>query len=170
MEIMCRGKWIEMVNDDGWEYYRRIRGATAVIIPAMVGNNYILVEQYRKPIQTTCLEWAAGLVGDHDENEHPETAGLRELIEETGYEAVEHFFLDMPQVSSPGASSEKFYFLLCPKCKKIAAGGGIAGEEDITTHIVPAEQIIEFLEEKAHEGIAIDSKIYAGIELLKVYG
>ena len=169
MEIMCRGKWIEMVNDDGWEYYRRIRGATAVIIPAMVGDNYILVEQYRKPIQSTCIEWAAGLVGDIEEGEHPETAGLRELVEETGYEATKHFFLDMPQVSSPGASSESFFFLLCPQCKKIAAGGGVDGE-DIITHIIPEEQIIEFLEEKAHEGIAIDSKIYAGIHLLKVYG
>lgn len=168
MEIMYRGKWMELVNDDGWEYSRRVIGKTAVIIPAMVGDNYIFVEQYRKPLQANCIEWAAGLVGDHDENESAEVAGLRELVEETGYEAVDHFYMDNPMVSSPGGSSEKIFFLLCPNCKKIAEGGGVSGE-DITTHIVPKGEVVEWMEAKAHEGVVLDSKIYSGLQLLQIY-
>ena len=54
----------------------------SVIIPK-IGNNYILIRQYRPSWRSTVLEFPAG-VADH-KDEEPTITALRELQEETGY-------------------------------------------------------------------------------------
>ena len=170
MESLYKGKWTEMVNDGGWEYLRRIKGAAAVIIPAMtIEGQYIFVEQYRKPAYGNCIEWAAGLIGDEDINESVVSAAERELMEETGFEStIDTQFVDISFVASPGALEEKIYFVLCPLCKKVGNGGGI-DDENITVHIIEKNEVVEWLEEQAHEGKIIDSKIFSGMQLLEIY-
>lgn len=170
MEVVYRGKWIEMINDDGWEYHNYVRGSSSVIIPSMtIDGKYIFVEQYRKPLQSACIEWAAGIVGDENENESVLDAAKRELLEETGFVSTMNTqFIDMPMAASPGASSAKVYFVLCPLCKKVADGGGI-DNEDIIIHIIEKNEVVEWLEEQAYEGKCVDSKVYTGIQLLEFY-
>ncbi len=56
------------------------------IIPLTTENEVILIRQYRHGIRDLTLEIPGGLVEGQDS---PERAGIRELREETGYEASE---------------------------------------------------------------------------------
>lgn len=80
------------------------KGASA-IIAINEKNEIILVKQYRKAVEDFLYELPAGLINVAEE---PIECALRELREETGYEAqtitkIYEFY------SSPGFSNEKIY-------------------------------------------------------------
>lgn len=86
----------------------------AVVVVARDGSELVMVEQYRPPIEQLCLELPAGIVDDDDHTEAVEhadtpgglspsvdvppgvfeTAGQRELREETGTVPHETVFLE----------------------------------------------------------------------------
>jgi ADP-ribose pyrophosphatase len=77
-------------------------GAVAVLAEPEPGK-LVLVEQFRKPVEQTLFEIPAGKL---EPGENPQSAAIRELREETGYEAssvqlVYKFF------TSPGFADEK---------------------------------------------------------------
>lgn len=77
----------EVELETGQRAHREIvrhRGAVAVIAVHPDGS-LLFVRQFRKPVEQIMLEVVAGLL---DENEKPEAAAVRELHEETGYEAL----------------------------------------------------------------------------------
>lgn len=53
-------------------------------------NNVLMVRQYRKPYEEVVLEIPAGKL---EKGENPDSAGLRELREETGYTAHKYQFI-----------------------------------------------------------------------------
>jgi 8-oxo-dGTP pyrophosphatase MutT (NUDIX family) len=55
------------------------------VVPVTESGQILLVRQYRHGIDAETLEIPGGVI---DQNEKPEAAGLRELREETGYEAA----------------------------------------------------------------------------------
>jgi 8-oxo-dGTP pyrophosphatase MutT (NUDIX family) len=72
----------------------------------------LIVEQFRPPMGQLTAEFPAGLI---DKNESPETAALRELLEETGY--VGESCKIIPQVSrqacmSPGVTDESVHIVV----------------------------------------------------------
>jgi ADP-ribose pyrophosphatase len=135
----------------------RTRGISAAVILAVDDGHTILVEQYRVPVGSLCLELPAGLVGDEEEGEAIETAAIRELEEETGYRAER--MIDLGRYhASPGMSSEGFTLLRAEGLTKVGEGGGVAGEE-IAVHRVPVGEIPAFVERKRGEGAAIDVKL-----------
>ncbi|KAG8162366.1 hypothetical protein KVR01_008131 [Diaporthe batatas] len=100
-----------------WEVAGRAnRSATAGVDAVSIGNillpppsqkstrpaSTILVVQYRPPLDAYTVEWPAGLI---DPKEDVETAALRELKEETGYEASRVLSVSPPQAADPGMSS-----------------------------------------------------------------
>ena len=157
------GRFLGLKERDRWEYaYRTNASGVVVLVPVTKARELILVEQYRIPVQSRVLELPAGLVGDNgDTNEPFETAALRELIEETGYQAASLKKL-LTSPSTPGMADEMVTIYFASDLERVGPGGG-DGNEDITVHHVPLDNAVDWLEARMAEGIMLDPKIYAGL-------
>ena len=175
-ETAWEGRFIAAKRRGKWEYVARTRGVSAAVIIAIDDGPFgeaqdrhaILVEQYRVPIQSRCLELPAGLVGDEEEGEEAAAAALRELEEETGYRAERMIELGRFYASS-GMSAEGFTLLRAEGLTKVGDGGGVAGE-DIMVHRVPLKDVPAFVEAKRAQGVAVDAKllVFLGGDYLKL--
>ncbi|XP_066561134.1 ADP-sugar pyrophosphatase isoform X2 [Amia ocellicauda] len=100
-EVTAEGKWLKLekttyLDPSGktrtWETVKRTTrkcnssadgvGIFAILKRTLHYDCIVLVKQFRPPMGCYCLEFPAGLI---DDNESPEAASLRELLEETGY-------------------------------------------------------------------------------------
>lgn len=156
-EVVWEGRFIAAKRRGKWEYVSRTRNISAAVILAIHDGEVILVEQYRVPIRSQCLELPAGLVGDDGEAEEAETAAIRELEEETGYRA-EHIETLGRFYASPGMSSEGFTLLRATGLTRVGEGGGVEGE-DIVVHHVRLADVPAFVDRKRAEGCAMDVKL-----------
>ncbi|UWG46883.1 NUDIX family hydrolase [Halanaeroarchaeum sp. HSR-CO] len=78
----------------------------AVVVVAIDGDEVLFVEQYRPTIRDHCLELPAGIVED---GEDYETAGARELREETGFTADSVTHLQTVDVATGVLRHERGY-------------------------------------------------------------
>ena len=118
-KTVFRGRLIRLdlltVEIDGVRATREIvrhPGATAVLAQLPDGR-FVLVEQYRKPVEQELLEIVAGVL---KRGERPDRCARRELKEETGYTASELIKLAV-LLPSPGYVTEVihlFYARLRP--------------------------------------------------------
>lgn len=156
---MWEGQFVSARRRGKWEYVARSRGIRAAVILAIDDGHVLLVEQYRVPLGRNCIELPAGLIGDHDHNdgEHPEAAGARELEEETGFRAETVTSLG-EFWSSPGMVSESFTLLRATGLTRVSAGGGVAGE-DITVHRIALDVLEGFIADRRARGDAIDVRL-----------
>ena len=156
-ETVWQGKWITAKRRGRWEYVGRARNIRAAVILPLDAGDVVLVEQYRVPLGRSCIELPAGLIGDDSEGEDPLAAARRELVEETGYEAME--WTDLGEYfSSPGMVSESFTLLRARGLTKVGTGGGI-GDEEIVVHRLPLSGIADAIEQFREQGLAIDVKL-----------
>ena len=156
-QLMWAGKYVRALKRDRWEYASRANDIDAVVILAEYEGKVILIDQPRVPPDCRCVELPAGLIGDHDPNATVESTAIKELEEETGFtaERVERlgdFY------ASPGMLSESFTLVRAHGVRKIGEGGGDENE-DINVHLVPREDIPNFVEQKRAEGFGIDVKL-----------
>jgi ADP-ribose pyrophosphatase len=155
--VMWQGRFITAKTRGKWEYVSRARGIKAGVILAIEDDHVLLVEQYRVPLCTNCVELPAGLIGDHEEGEDTLVSAARELEEETGYRA-DHLEIIGEYFSSPGMVSESFSLVRARGLNKVSEGGGVDGE-NITVHRVALADLPHFVQEKRAEGCAIDVKL-----------
>jgi len=161
------GQFLELIQEGHWEYVDRTNAAGASLIAAITGDQKILlVEQYRIPVHARTIELPAGIVGDEPGSaaEAHIEAARRELIEETGYDAGRLAVLTHGAACS-GSVSERVTLYLATALRRVGPGGGVA-HEDITVHEVPLAEVHEWLESRAHAGVLIDPKVYAGLYFL----
>jgi ADP-ribose pyrophosphatase len=167
--IFCEGKYIRVLARDGWEYVERVHSNEAVVILALTDDSkVILVEQYRIPVTSPVIEFPAGLFKDpgSPSQETREETALRELLEETGYQA-EEVELITSGPPSPGLSAEIIYFYEATSLKKVSDGGGV-GSEQIIVHEVPLSEIDGWLQGMEAKGRLIDPKVYAGLYFIRI--
>jgi ADP-ribose pyrophosphatase len=165
-----RGRYLSLLERDGWEFASRSNASGVVVIVAVTDRGEILlVEQYRKPVQALVLELPAGLVGDHvSPDESVLEAAHRELIEETGYAASKLEIL-MACPSSAGMSDEIITFVAATGLQRVGPGGGDASEE-IEVVAVPLKQVDDWLAGQRSLGKPMDPKIYAALYWLQTSG
>lgn len=171
MKTLYSGKYLELVDDKGWEWVKRNNCRTVVVIlPLLDGNKTVFVEQFRKPVGESLIEFPAGLVGDgEDFDENVKLAAARELEEETGYYPEKlTYMIEGP--ASAGLSNENLEIFLAEDLKKTGDGGGVEGE-NITVHVVELDGVEDWLRKKQEEGKVIDLKVWGGLYFInKVAG
>ncbi len=169
-EILFETKWIRVQRKGKWEFVRRPQSTNAVGILAVTPEKeVVLVEQMRVPIGTRVIEMPAGVVGDEPEflDETIEESARRELLEETGYRAGSMEFL-IRSPATPGLAQEFMNIFLATDLAREHDGGGVEGE-DITVHLVPVEQLREWLEERKAAGLDIDARLFAALWLARIF-
>ena len=158
VETMWEGRYIRALRQGSWEYVSRARDIRAVVILAEHDGKIVLIEQHRIPIGRRCLELPAGLIGDDDDNADVEDTAIKELEEETGFTAERIERLG-DYYSSPGMVSESFTLVRAHGLKRVGEGGGVAGHEDITVHLVERDAIAGFVDQRRAAGIGIDVRL-----------
>lgn len=169
--VLHRGRYLSLLDDDGWELASR-EGATGVVAIAAIegtpttGGHLVLVEQHRPPFGGPVLELPAGLVGDTDPGESSLVAAQRELLEETGLKADEWQFIAEGPVSA-GLTDETVSLWLARGLTAVAPGGGVDGE-GIRVHRLPLATAHAALEAHRARGLAVDHKVLTALWLAGV--
>ena len=164
-EILGQGKYLRLVRTGGWEHAERANATgIVVIVPKTAAGEFVLVEQYRPPVQADCIEFPAGLAGDEVDaaDESLLAAARRELREETGYDTDELRFLGHSPPTA-GLTSEVMSFYLATGVKKFASGGGV-GSERIIVHVVPEKDVRGWLRRQVPRA-QVALMVYAGLYL-----
>ena len=86
------------------------------IIALTSADEVVLIEQFRHGIEETILELPGGMI---DDNELPETAARRELLEETGFSSDKFIFLGKSR-PNPAIQNNWIYHFLALNCEKTA--------------------------------------------------
>ena len=167
IETLYEGQWLRMKRRGHWEYAERSHGngMAVIIVAATPDDQVVFVEQYRVPLGKRTIEMPAGLVGDDHAHDTLESAARRELIEETGWEAMKVEVLLVGPTSS-GMSNERIAFVRAGDLVKVGAGGGV-DNEDIIVHAVPRSEAPEWLVQKRAEGFELDLKLWAGLWMIE---
>lgn len=163
--VLHKGEFLSLVRKGGYEFAERV-GATGVvsIIAVTPEGNMLFVEQQRAPLGTSTIELVAGLVGDVENDTLP-AAAERELLEETGYEAMffEHV-IDAPLEG--GTSSTLISFFYAHGVKKVGLGGGVE-LEDITVHEIPIDEAYDWLMKMSKTERLVDPRVFLGLEIAR---
>ena len=158
---------IEFTDSKGkkrkWEAVSRTgSNGAALIIPRIVpDDSFVLIRQFRAPAGKMVLEFPAGLI---DEGEDAETAAVRELYEETGYEGRVVCCLP-PGNSSPGMSGETVTIVVMEiDGSRYSNETPVAHPEEnesIEVFTVPRSGLKEFIIAQRAQGVGIDAKLQA---------
>ncbi|MCK4891812.1 MAG: NUDIX hydrolase, partial [Candidatus Pacebacteria bacterium] len=146
-----------------WEAVERTTGADIVsVIPVTDNGKIILIKQFRPPVGRMVIEFPAGL---RDEGENLQVSALRELQEETGYQAGEIRKLFAGPVSA-GLSSEFLTVFLATDLKFVGKKDG-REERGIEVYEVPFAEADEWLDGKEQEGALVDIKMRASLSYVR---
>ncbi len=102
-------------------------------------KNVLMVRQFRKPYDEVVLEIPAGKL---EKGEEPLPAGMRELSEETGYEAKEYTFLGK-FYPTPGYCSEIIHLYLARKLSFV--GQHLDPDEFVEAEKIPLEKLVQMV-------------------------
>lgn len=168
---LYKGDWMDCVmvdyqdevgNTRKWEaVHRRNRASAVVVIARMVpSGRYLIIRQFRPPVDSYVLEFPAGL---QDTGETIEQAAMRELKEETGY--CGRILSVSPQMfSSPGLLSEGAHLAWVEVDENQSPNQNpqtdLEETEFITVFLKHPDELPQFFEEQLAQGTFLDAKLY----------
>lgn len=163
--LLYEGRHLSLKQKGSWEYVERRANAAGVMVVAVTPEGgLLLVEEDRPPVGGPVVSLPAGLVGDEGRAEEPSQAALRELREETGYQAQALEFLGGGP-SSPGLAAETVSFFLA---RGVRRAGEPAPQEQIRLHAVPPAQVRSWARDREREGTLIHPLLWAGLYLARL--
>ncbi len=116
----------------------------------------VLIEQFRHGAEKIVLEIPGGMI---DENELPETAARRELLEETGFTSNEFIFLGKSH-PNPAIQNNRIFHYLAVNCQKTAETK-FDEHESVITKIVPLAEVENLIRnEKFTHSLAVTAFYY----------
>jgi ADP-ribose pyrophosphatase len=127
-----------------------VHPGAAAIVALNENGEVLLVKQYRKAVESTTLEIPAGTL---EVGESPEECASRELIEETGFQALELDKL-VEFYPSPGFSSEVLHVFKASGLKRVSDV-----EAELAIRFVRLEEIVE----RIRKGEIRDGKTVIGV-------
>lgn len=116
-------------------------GAVAVIA-ITPENKLIVVEQYRKALESSIIEIPAGKI---EKGEEPQVTALRELEEETGYTASELHYIQR-FATSPGFADEIIYVYVAQGLSKMEERRAMDEDEFVTLHEITLAEATDLIE------------------------
>ena len=132
----------------------------AVILARRADGRFVLVRQYRKPVECELLEAIAGKL---DPNEQPEDCARRETREETGY-AVRRLRKLGETYSSPGFCDEILHVFFA----ELGEAGAPRPEDDES--VEPVFLTAADIEARIADGALRDAKTLAAWTLFRLRG
>ena len=115
------------------------------VIALTADEQVVLIEQYRHGIEEVTLEIPGGMA---DGDEDPQTAGLRELLEETGYAPRGEVVVLGRTRPNPAIQNNWVYHLLALDVEKVQ-DTDFDSTEDVTTRLVPVADVAGLIENGA---------------------
>ncbi|MBP0724309.1 NUDIX hydrolase [Bacillus sp. RG28] len=134
-------------------------GAVA-IIPVTDEGKIVLVDQYRKPMERVLLEIPAGKL---EKGEEPLRTAIRELEEETGYEAAEWNHIQS-FYTSPGFADEYIHIYLATGLRKKENSASLDEDEFVEVRELSLEECLSELQ----KGAIHDAKTCFAIQYLQL--
>mgnify|MGYP003388420512 FL=1 len=111
-KTVYKNKWFEVISKhyikEKKKYYTLKIPDSSVILPITKANEFIIIKQFRESLDDYSLELPAGFIED---NETPEEAAKRELLEETGYTSNELIYLGIGRLMMNRTNSVQHLFV-----------------------------------------------------------
>ena len=143
------------------EYYVVELDITLCALGITDDNQVVMVKQYRHPVGKILLELPGGFV---DENESPEKAIAREMLEETGYEFSKYEYLG-EVAANPGVLSGYTKLYLATGGRKVAEQK-LDENEEIKVELMPIDELIELLlQNKIEQSLHTNCIFYALLKM-----
>lgn len=145
------------------EYYFVELGLTLCALAITENDEVVIIKQYRHPLNKVTLEIPGGFV---EENEAPEKAIARELLEETGYEFSKYEYVG--EVAANGAVLNNYTKLYLATGGRKIANQNLDPNEEITVELISIDELIKLLlENKFVHSLHVCAIFYSLIKMGK---
>lgn len=170
-ELLYAGKWLKLKRESfqtkaneiiSWETVEKINSTGCVIVLAQLkpSNRYILIRQFRHPINNTILGLPAGILNETDS---VETNALRELQEETGY-IGKIISISPPLKLNAAVMDMVSYFVIAEVDESLPENQqpvqALEPEEVIETALIAANDVNAFLLSEQQKGNDISAALW----------